>query len=251
MEKSLLIQILRSCTKKEFREIHKWLNSPIHNQRQDVVFLFNYLLEDNHLYKDNSLKKKTVYRWIFGKEQFDDAKLRQTIYFLNKCIEEFLIYQELRQNEVRAQIALATVYRKKKLRKPFQKNLKITQKLQEKQEFRNHQYLRNEYFLQNELYYFQSAIKRVDLNLQEVSDALDATYIADKIRQSCLMLAHQSVYKKTAYKIGMLDEVLQYAKIKNFLGPRNCSRRGPKKKSPIILPTKCIVPPCKNIKEKN
>src|SRR5690606_12658204 len=104
-----------------------------------------------------------------------------------------------------------------KLRRPFQKNLKATKRLQEKQEFRNHQYLRNDYFLQNELYYFQSAIKRIDLNLQEVSDALDATYIADKIRQSCLMLAHQSVHKKRAYDIGLLEDVLEYAKIKNFL----------------------------------
>ena len=47
MEKSLLILILRSCTKKEFRELRKWLDSPMHNQRQDVVNLFNYLLEDN------------------------------------------------------------------------------------------------------------------------------------------------------------------------------------------------------------
>lgn len=217
MEKSLLIQILRSCSKKEFRELRKWLDSPVHNQRPDVVLLFNYLLEDNHLYNVNALKKKTVFKWIFGKEQFDDSKLRQTVYFLNKCVEEFLIYQELGQDEVGAQIALATAYRKRKLRKPFQKNLNIILKLQEKQELRNHQFLRNEYFLQYELYYFQSAIKRIDLNLQEVSDALDATYTADKIRQSCLMLAHEAVYKKKAYDIGMLDEVLEYAKIKNFL----------------------------------
>lgn len=217
MEKSLLVLILRSCTKKEFRELRKWLSSPMHNQRPDVIHLFDYLLEDNHLYQNDFLKKEIIFRWVFGKEQFDDAKLRQTMFFTTKNVEEYLIYQELRHNEVTAQIALATVYRKKKLRKPFQKNLKVTNKLQEKQEFRNHQYLRNEYFLQNELYFFQSAIKRIDLNLQEVSDALDATYIADKIRQSCLMLAHQAVYKKKAYDIGMLNEVLEFAKLKNFL----------------------------------
>lgn len=217
MEKSQIIRILRSCSKKEFRELRKWLNSPVHNQRQDVIFLFDYLLEDNHLYNTETLKKKTVYRWVFGKEQFDDAKLRQTIFFLNKCVEEFLIYQELIQDEVSARIALATVYRKRKLRKAFRKNLNFTQKLQQKPELRNHQYLRNEYFLQNELYYFQSAIKRIDTNLQEVSDALDATYIADKIRQSCLMLAHQSVYKKQDYDVGLLEEVLEYARVKNFL----------------------------------
>ena len=217
MEKSLTIQILRSCTKKEFRELRKWLYSPMHNQRPDVIKFFEYLLEDKHLFNDDLIKKEIVYRWVFGKVAYDDAKMRQTIYFFNKCLEEFLIYKELRQDEVRAHIALASVFRKRKLNKSFQKNLKVSHKIQEKQEFRNHQYLRNEYFLQNELYFFQSAIKRIDLNLQEVSDALDATYIADKMRQSCLMLAHQAVYKKQDYDIGMLEEVLEFAKMKNFL----------------------------------
>ncbi len=217
MEKSLLILILRSCTKKEYRELRKWLDSPMHNQRPDVVLLFNYLLESNHLYNDDSLKKKVAYRWVFGKEKFDDAKLRQTMFFTTKCVENYLIYQELHLDEVRAHTALANVYRKRKLSKLFQKNMRLTQKLQQNQHYRNGDFLHNEYQIRQADYRYLSGQKRtVPLNLQEMSNALDSTYLADKLRQSCLMLAHQSVFT-TEYEIGMLDEVLQYVETKNFL----------------------------------
>ena len=52
--------------------------------------------------------------------------------------------------------------------------------------------------------------------LQEISDTLDVTYLADKLRQSCLIHAHQTVYQ-TDYDIGMLDEVLKYVEQKHFL----------------------------------
>ncbi len=217
MKKSLLVRILRTCSKKEVRDLRKWLHSPAHNQRQDVVDLYEYLVLDQHLHNDEQLEKATVFQAIFPKTSYSDARMRQTIYFTTKSVEAFFIYQEVQQDQVHAQTMLSSVYRKRKLDKPFQKNIRETQKLQTQQEYRNGQYLRNEYFIQQEEYYYLSGVKRLELNLQEMSDALDVTYIADKLRQSCLMLAHQAVYKKQAYRIGMLDHVLEAVKGGEFL----------------------------------
>ena len=215
MQKSLLVRILRSCSKKEFRDLSKWLASPMHNLRKDVAKLFEYLMEEDHLYNDSFLEKEAAFKWVFSKETYDDAKMRQTIHFTTKCIEEFLIYQELREDEVNAKTALAKTFRKRKLGKAFQKKLRGTQELQNKQVYRNARYLRNEYFIQQEQYYYYSEINRLEFNLQEMSDALDSMYIADKLRQSCLMLAN--VYKKQEYEIGMLGDVLKTVKTKDFL----------------------------------
>ena len=94
--------------------------------------------------------------------------------------------------------------------KAFQKTINSLETLQETAPYRDEHYLRNEYLLQLEKYTFQEGKKRTtEMNLQEVSDALDTTFLADKLRQSCLMLFHQAVYKAD-YRIGMLEEVLQY-----------------------------------------
>ena len=181
-----------------------------------LIFLIIYL-KIIHLYNEEFLKKEVAYRWVFGKEQFDDAKMRQTMFFTTKCVEEYLIYQELHLDAIRAHTALANVYRKRKLPKLFQKNMRLTQKEQRNQDYRNGEFLNNEYQIRQEEYRFLSGQKRtVALNLQEMSNALDSTYLADKLRQSCLMLAHQSVYT-AEYEIGMLDEVLQYVETRNFL----------------------------------
>ncbi len=218
MIKSSLIEILRSFSSKELREFQKWLKSPAHNQREDVSKLLDYLLEDKHLYKNEFLIKETVYPWVYSKkEAYDDGKMRQIMFFMTKALEDYLVYKELLGNELLSKIALASCYRKRKLDKAYRKSFKVVNNLLENSTFKNRDYLRNVYQFQNERYLYQSEKSRSDtVNLQEASDALDVMYLADKLRQSCFILAHQKV-RKTEYEIGLLEEVLKFVEKGDFL----------------------------------
>ncbi|MEQ8703414.1 MAG: hypothetical protein RIC19_05825 [Phaeodactylibacter sp.] len=217
MTNSHLVLIFRTLSKKEERELRKWLNSPAHNHREDVVELFEYLMAGQHLYEEKFLEKERVFSRIFPEEAYEDAKLRQTMHFLLKSVEEFLIYQEQQSDEVRARMALSSVFRKRRLDRAFQKAINSVKRQQDKSLLRNEKFLRNEYLLQLEKYSFYEGKKRTaEMNLQDVSDALDLTFIADKLRQACLMTAHQTVYK-TKYRIGLLDEILAYVEKENLL----------------------------------
>lgn len=210
MQNSHIIIVLRTFSKKELRDLQKWLESPFHNQREDVLLLLKYLTTNDHLENERYLKKEKIYNKIFKGEPFDDAKLRQTMYFLLKSVEAFLVYQQTNNEELHMQITLAGVYRERKLEKAFKKAVRQIENLHVEMPYRNQQFLRYEYLLQQEQYLFlESQERTIKMNLQEVSDALDITYVADKLRQSCLMLAHQAVYK-AMYKIGLIDEVLHY-----------------------------------------
>ena len=215
MENSRLVHILKTFSKKEIREFSKWLNSPAHNQREDVVLLFSYLTKRDYLQKDKFLKKERVFPAVYAKETYDDAKMRQVIFFLLKQVESFLVYQELMEDEVRSKTTLASVYRKRHLDKSCDKTLRVIEDLQKKQPYQNEQLLRNEYLLQKEKYAYLSGFKRTQLNLQEMSDALDITYFADKLRQICLILSHQAVYKKD-YQLRLVEEVLVQVESNNF-----------------------------------
>ena len=216
MKNSRLINILRTLTKKEQRDLRKWLESPVHNQRDDVMHLFDYLRKKKHLEEDKFLLKERVFSKIYPKENFDDAKLRQSMFFLLKQIENFLIFNELMEDEVRAKTTLASVYRKRGLDKACEKNLRTIEELQQKQPYRNEQFLRNEYLLQRERYAYLSGFKRIELNLQQMSDALDTTFFADKLRQACLMFAHQNIYKKE-YTNRLIEEVIDQVEKNDFL----------------------------------
>ena len=56
MENSQLIFILKTFDKKEIREIRKWIQSPAHNQREDVTDLYEYLTDGERLFNDSQLK---------------------------------------------------------------------------------------------------------------------------------------------------------------------------------------------------
>jgi hypothetical protein len=68
-----------------------------------------------------------------------------------------------------------------------------------------------------EQYRFTAAASRTtEHNLQAVTDNLDIAYFAQKLRQACLLLSHQAVYK-TAYRFGMLGEVLAHVEAQQLL----------------------------------
>lgn len=217
MQDSQLFSILRTLSKKEIRDLKKWLSSPVHNQRDDVLLLFEYLIVGNRLHEEKYLKKERVFSKLFPKQTFDDARLRQVKHFLLKSVEEFLIYQELREDQVRSKLALASVYRKRKLEKAFQKTMKSAQSAQEQFPHRNEHFFHNAYLLHQEQFQFQSEQQRmIENNLQDVSDSLDTMFLVDKLRQACLMLAHQKVFK-TEFEIGLLQEILNYIESKQIL----------------------------------
>lgn len=210
MIKGRLVEILRTCSKQELRLLNKWVRSPSHNQREDVILLYDYLIKDNNLWKDEHLPKSVAYPFIYPQEDYDDAKIRQTIFFFMKALEDFLIYQEVRENEVQAKMTLSRVYRKRRLDKHFEKNMRSLKNIQEKQNHQNWDHHRNKFYSLLEEYEFIVEHKRtVALNLQEVSDTLDIAYLANKLRHACRMLSHQTVFK-VQYVIGLMKEVLNY-----------------------------------------
>lgn len=219
MENSNLIVILRTFSAAEGRKFKKWLLSPVHNQREDIVQLYDYLMSGEHLHQEKHLSKERIFSKLFPRETFDDARIRQTTHFLLKCVEDFLTYEETQADEVRRRLDLARVYRQRQLDKLYQKTVRQAEELQYGAAYRNAYFLRNEYLLQREQYAFLSEKQKqraMPLNLTEMSEALDRSFVADKLRQACLMLAHQTVYK-AEYDMRLLQEVLQYVEQKQWL----------------------------------
>lgn len=218
MNKSQLISILRTFNKKEWRDLGKWLQSPAHNQREDVILLHDYLSSNDRINSPDKLKKEGVYPHIFPKEVYNDAKIRQTIHFFTKALDEFLIFSEIQQDEIYSKTILTRVFRKRKIHKAFERTISSVRRLQEKSTFQNSHYLKNEYLINQEQYQYTVVNKSrtKPMNLQEVSDSLDITYFADKLRQSCHMLAHQTVYKMD-YDVSIIDDILNHVENKGFI----------------------------------
>lgn len=210
MKNSYLITILTSFSKKEAKDFKKWLNSPMHNQREDVEDLFSYLIASNHLYDDKYLQKERIFKKVFPRQAYDDAKLRQTIHFLTKAVEEFLVFNQWRSDDLNFQLTLSNIFRKRDLEKAFKKSIKITNNKKEDNSLRNADYFWNEFIYQSEIYSFtmQKGKRQAIQNFKEISDALDLSYISNKIKYLCLVVSQKAIVN-TNYDIQMVDVILK------------------------------------------
>ncbi len=217
MQKSVLVEIIRALTPKEIRATRKWLRSPAHNQREDAVNLFEYLVK-NLEEAEEVLSKERVWKNIFPKEPFSDARIRQTMHFLLDSIEEFLAFEEWSSNPVRVKSDLLKVYRHRKLERPFRQMMDTARREQEQSPHRDSNYLKEKFSLDFELSEFLSVQKwDMDVKFQETSDALDIAYIAEKLQVGCMIISHQNKYKKINYDLGLLEPVVHYVEQKNLL----------------------------------
>ena len=145
MQKSVLVEIVRSLNRKEIREINKWLQSPSHNQRQDVPRLFEYLVK-SLADSGGILEKEKAWKHVFPGDTYDDARMRQAMYFLLKAIEEYLVFDDYTRDNLQFQIALTRIYRERSLEKAYKQAHRLSGEHLENQPLRNSYYLLQKFY---------------------------------------------------------------------------------------------------------
>jgi hypothetical protein len=216
MNDSRLIALLRTLSRTEQRELRKVAASPFFNQRQDVPALLDLLLDCINEGKPLPDKAEAHQR-LYPDQPFDDHRVRMAMSFLMKIAEQYLVHTALFADEVKVKTKLAEVYRQRGLAKHFERTMRAAQDVQASSPLRNAEFFTDDYHVQMEQYRFAAAASRTaEHNLQAITDNLDVAYFAQKLRQACLLLSHQAVYK-TDYRFGMLDEVLAHVESQQLL----------------------------------
>ncbi|BDS15000.1 hypothetical protein [Aureispira anguillae] len=215
MNKSKLINILRTFSSKEKRHCQAWIACSINNQRKDVCDLYDFLWEMD--LKEQYLTKPLAWASIYPKSPYNDGKMRQIIHRLLVAVEHFLIYDQLQKTEGKADLLLLENLRERKLFKLLNKGIKNTKQNAQSLSTQNWKSLRFAYEL--ETLHFNAAEQEQrtsSLNLQELSDALDIQYFADKLRKACLLYSRLVVFKMD-YQPKMLEVVLEQVKELDYL----------------------------------
>jgi hypothetical protein len=209
MYTSKLVDIFYRLSKSQLRGLRKFVQSPYHNKREDVIALFE-LLYKTPLENRIVLRKEKAYPKVFGKKKYSSDQMDYTMSFLFKVIEQFLVYENATEDNVNVQIALMEEYRKLGLSKHFQQSLKIAEQYQEKSTVRDIDYHEKAFQIELQQYDFL-ALKQRDAqkNLQELSTKLDLRFLSQKLMDACRLLAHQAVAKQK-YDFGLLDVLLTY-----------------------------------------
>ena len=132
-------------------------------------------------------------------------------------MEKFLIYKELHRQDSIELIALSKSYRKRNLWKSLDsatKRASLAVRGETKKDADHHY---QNYQLAQEIGRALIEKKRTtELNLQEITDRLDISYFANRLRQACSMLTHKNVFVAN-YDLGIIDAIIKEVERKQFL----------------------------------
>ncbi len=194
MRDSLLLQTLGTLTKRDWRQLQRWVHADIVHQRDDVRRLFDYLHGARRRPAQDAFDRRRVFEAIFPGQPFDDDLLRLLMHFLLNIVKKFLAYDDWSDDDAEVNWRQCRALRRREADKLFEKEWEQATYSLRNQPHRHGDYHRQLYRLHLERYEYDHRQRRSGpMNLQDVLDELTNAYLADLLRHSCTVLTYQSV----------------------------------------------------------
>ncbi len=198
------------------RALKQFIHSPFFNKRQDIIDFFELLAAQK---KNRTVvyTKEDFFEKVYTNEAYNEEKLFMLYSRLYRLVDQFLAFQQIKQNKSQLKLLSAQAYRQQQLEPFFKKSIQAATQFIEKEKKRDANYLKQRFEIEYELYDFiESQTRSEKTNLQLTFSSLDHYFISQKLKLACLAVARKTVYKKN-YDTGLLTEVLSYIEDKPAL----------------------------------
>lgn len=219
INESKLVTLLKTLTKKEIKHFVQFVDSPFHNKKAEVVQLLEVLTEGHPLFK-NALSKPTLYNRIFGQDQISanqpldkerDRELRHLMNDLTELVQNFLLYEDMKNSEVRSKHRLSHIFMNRGLNRYVPALLKSARPHHNREYEGQMVYLYND-FLLSEVTFNHLLIKdnrAKDIELQPLLNRFHEHYIGGQLRYFCAAINRANILP-VQYKYPFLDELIQH-----------------------------------------
>ena len=214
MQNTFLFQLLRGLDRRDFRELRKIVLSPFFNVSENVQLLLEKLSNTEGVRNPDAFGKgvskfetdrSALIETVGGREK----DLFYAMSALSENVRQYIAQDSLQNDSFLKNLLTIKGLRRRKIDQEFERQLKSAFSEHEKSDLRNATWHFQNYQLRLEEYEYQHRRTReADLRLQEISDNLNAFYIAEMLRQACAMRAHAAV-TQSHYTQPFLAEALR------------------------------------------
>lgn len=226
MQKNKLYSILSYFNKYEQNRLRKYLISPYFNKNEDLVKLFEILIEDINKKEKNSdtqkvqfkeLEKENLWFTLYPKMKFDGVKFRKLFSDLLRLVEGFLAQQIYDENPLHQATYLIEAVGKNGMSKLYSSTMRNARRLSKQQFLQPANYYYYQYQIEKNFFELsEHEFKRVEKkNLEEIADNLDLFYIAEKLRYYCAILSHQHIISHE-YKMPFIDNIIEQVRSNKY-----------------------------------
>jgi hypothetical protein len=197
MRQSLLLQVIEKLDKKDLREARKWLLSPIHNSRPEVVELFDYVTSQLQKSPD-LLTKELIFGHIYKDKTFVEAQVNHLMSWLLDALRAYLGWREWQLDQPSVHLQHCRAMRQLGLDQAFEKASEQAHQILEAQPFRDEQYFSMRHLLQRERQEHASLQRRtIDISLDEMAYFTNTASRLNQLRLECSQVAMRNFSKNT------------------------------------------------------
>lgn len=210
MYKSKAIEIFQSFNKAEKAGLRRWVNSPIHNEHQDVLKVVEYLLSRRKI-SPTSVKRERVFKYLYPHSKYNPNRLNHILSFTVEVMESYISYLMSKNEHLTDFFSIANYYKSKSLPHLAQKSLKKGKQALKNTPYQNENYYHKTFLLEQAFFNLKGTeLRQQQTNLQAIFSDLTTFTIVATLRNACTAISHRSLYQ-TDYKIPLLTPILQEA----------------------------------------
>jgi len=217
-----LISIFKTFTNEELKSFYKYLKSPLFSKGRKVIDLFLIVKSYHPDYKHRDFRKDNIYKKIYGINKYNDVIMRKQISTLTKYAEDFLIFKNLHNDNIKRDISLLSEYCLRYLDKPFLKKLKELEEKLSNVMHKDEHYYYNMLLIEDikRLYYYNNNMSYK--NILKSSDFITYYYLITNLRLIYL------------YSISGINNVFLKKDIPIFDDIQNIILKGNYQQNPVI-----------------
>jgi len=206
MQENKLIRLFKTLSGKELRDLKKFVRSPFHNPKEEVIRLFDVLRTANL----DTLTEEKLHAAVYPDTPFNKKSLAYAMNYLMKVIEDYFSIQDFYRNKARRVYSIAKVALEHQQENIFHLKVKKAKQLLAKSGLDNIATQQLQYELEMALCDQQkNQIRGEALNLKQPSSRLEVIIISTTLRQACSLLAHENM-AAISYEHGLLNHILAY-----------------------------------------
>lgn len=187
MQKSKLIQLFRSLTKKEVEGFGKFVIGQGYRQNSHLFNFYTYLKNHYPHLEGEVIDKELVYKKIMPKDKaYSDHQIRNLMSKLNTCLEDYLLLLALQESEPERELLMLKLLKKRRQDEMFFKRVEWLKKRWTKNPIAGLERYLYEYELQkihNNHMNISPSKERIVLNI-DLQDKLDQYYFAAKLEHA-------------------------------------------------------------------
>lgn len=204
--------MLHLLSRSESAALRKYLQSPYHNARADVVLLLDCLLSKKTINLEAPLDRKAIFKAVYPDVDFDNKQLNYVVSYLIKLMEGFIAQEEYEQSIQDQSLNVLRGFRQRRWLHLCERAHRNALKKIENQPFRNAAYHRKSFEVSNEFMREQTQHSRIaTLDYNKLSEAHEKAFFIEKLQLGCMIQSRQAV-ATNLFETGFLPMMLDFLK---------------------------------------